>query len=84
MIKKKKVVDTNHYEKVSLQCIATRDGYFGGIVRKEGKKFLFDDHLKNGEFPTWMEPEKAYESAFSKLNKVEAPLEPAADINNLV
>lgn len=49
-------------EDVSVQCIATDKGYFGGRIISEGEKFMYKGVLKDGKFPLWCEPVEKFVS----------------------
>jgi len=60
-----------HVEEVQVKVVALRMGQHGGYLHKAGQTFLFVGKLFNGNFPSWVEPVKEFESEYSKLSVAE-------------
>lgn len=60
-----------HVQFVKVRAKATDDGYFGGRVLKPGQIFTYDDVVKNGKFPLWIEPVDEVKLEWDSLSESE-------------
>lgn len=64
--------------KVSVKVKAKQQGYYGGKVHNVGDYFLFEEEIKDGKFPIWMEAPKDFKLEKEEVKKPSG--KPASEI----